>query len=77
MELEGQGHGMIMGVTGQLLLGPFYTIQTKTDGCYPIFYQVHTLENQNWHPRNHFLGCRLNIVSSHDSGSRFTKENRG
>ena len=31
LELEGQGQGIIMGVTRLLLLGPFYTIQTKTD----------------------------------------------
>ena len=29
LELEGQGHGIIMGVTHLLLLGPFYTIQTN------------------------------------------------
>ena len=29
LELERQGHGIIMGVTCILLLGPFYTIQTK------------------------------------------------
>ena len=28
MELEGQGRGIIMGVSGLLLLGQFYTIQT-------------------------------------------------
>ena len=31
LEPEGQGRGIIMGVTCLLLLGPFYTIQTKTD----------------------------------------------
>ena len=31
LELEGQGRGIIMGVTRLLLLGPFYTIQTKRD----------------------------------------------
>ena len=31
LELEGQGHGIIMWVTRLLLLGPFYTIQTKRD----------------------------------------------
>ena len=31
LEPEGQGRGIIMGVTRLLLLGPFYTIQTKTD----------------------------------------------
>ena len=31
LELEGQGRGIIMGLTCQLLLAPFYTIQTKTD----------------------------------------------
>ena len=31
LELEGQGHGIIMRVTRLLLPGPFYTIQTKTD----------------------------------------------
>ena len=44
-------------------------------GCYPIFYQLHALENLRWHPRNHFSGCRLNIISTDDSGSRFY--NRG
>ena len=29
LELEGQGYGIIMGVTPLLLLGPFYTIQTN------------------------------------------------
>ena len=29
MELEGQGRGIIMGVTRLLLLGPFYSIQTN------------------------------------------------
>ena len=29
LELEGQGRGIIMGVTGLLLLGPFYSIQTN------------------------------------------------
>ena len=29
LELEGQGHGIIMGVTRLLLLGPFYSIQTN------------------------------------------------
>ena len=29
-------------------------------GCYPIFFQVHALENLRWHPQNHFSGCRLN-----------------
>ena len=29
-------------------------------GCYPIFFQVHALENLRWHPQYHFLGCRLN-----------------
>ena len=29
LELEGQGHGIIMEVTRLLLLGPFYTIQTN------------------------------------------------
>ena len=42
LELEGQVHGIIMGVT--LLLGPFYTIQTKKDqtfwrGVYNGVYQ--------------------------------------
>ena len=31
LELEGQGRGIIMGVARLLLLGPFYTIQTKKD----------------------------------------------
>ena len=31
LELEGQRHGIIMGVTRLLLLGQFYTIQTQTD----------------------------------------------
>ena len=31
LELEGQGRGIIMGVTCLLLLGQFYTIQTKTN----------------------------------------------
>ena len=31
LELEGRGRGIIMGVTHLLLLGPFYTIQTKRD----------------------------------------------
>ena len=31
LELEGQGRGIIMGVTGLLLQGAFYTIQTKKD----------------------------------------------
>ena len=31
LELEGQGHGIIMGVMSLLLPGQFYTIQTKTD----------------------------------------------
>ena len=31
LELEEQGWGIIMGVTRLLLLGPFYTIQTKRD----------------------------------------------
>ena len=31
LDLEGQGSGIIMGVTRLLLLGPFYTIQTKKD----------------------------------------------
>ena len=31
LELEGQQHGIIMGVTGLLLLGQFFTIQTQTD----------------------------------------------
>jgi hypothetical protein len=30
MEPEGQGRGIVMGVTSLLLLGPFYTIQTPT-----------------------------------------------
>ena len=30
LELEEQGHGIIMRVTRLLLLGPFYTIQTST-----------------------------------------------
>ena len=30
LEPEGQGHGIVMGVTRLLLLGPFYTIQTQT-----------------------------------------------
>ena len=29
LELEGQGRGIIMGVTCLLLLGQFYTIQSK------------------------------------------------
>ena len=29
LELEGQGRGIIIGVTRLLLLGPFYTIQTN------------------------------------------------
>ena len=29
LEEEGEGRGIIMGVTRLLLLGPFYTIQTK------------------------------------------------
>ena len=29
LEAEGQGHGIIMGVTRLLFLGPFYTIQTN------------------------------------------------
>ena len=29
LELEGQGRGIIMGVTRLLLLGPFYYIQTN------------------------------------------------
>ena len=28
-------------------------------GSYPIFFQVHALENMRWHPQNHFSGCRL------------------
>ena len=31
LELEGHGWGIIMGVTRLLLLGPFYTMQTKTE----------------------------------------------
>ena len=31
LELEGEGWGIIMGVITLILLGPFYTIQTKTD----------------------------------------------
>ena len=31
LELEGQGRGIIMGLTSLLLLGLFYTIQTKRD----------------------------------------------
>ena len=31
LKLEGQGHGIIIGVTCLLLLGPFYTIQTETE----------------------------------------------
>ena len=31
LKLEGQGRGIIMGVTRLLLLGPLYTIQTKRD----------------------------------------------
>ena len=31
LKLEEHGQGIIMGVTRLLLLGPFYTIQTKTD----------------------------------------------
>ena len=31
LELEGQGRGIIIRVTHLLLLGPFYTIQTKKD----------------------------------------------
>ena len=30
LELEGQGRGIIMGVTRLLLLGPFYTLQSLT-----------------------------------------------
>ena len=30
LEPEGRGRGIIMGVTGLLLLGPFYTIQIQT-----------------------------------------------
>ena len=30
LEPEGQGCGIVMGVTGLLLQGPFYTIQTIT-----------------------------------------------
>ena len=30
LELEGQGRGIIMGVTLLLLLEPFYTVQTQT-----------------------------------------------
>ena len=44
LELEGQGHGIIMGVTRLLLLGPFYTIQTKRDQtfCTRVYYRVFT-----------------------------------
>ena len=31
LKLEGQGWGIMMGVTRLLLLEPFYTIQTKKD----------------------------------------------
>ena len=42
LKLEGQGWGIIMGVTRLLLLGQFYTIQTKRDqtfwrGVYQTF----------------------------------------
>ena len=30
LEPEGQGHGIVIGVTLLLLLEPFYTIQTQT-----------------------------------------------
>ena len=34
LELEGQGRGIIMGVTRPLLLGPFYSIQAN----FPYFF---------------------------------------
>ena len=45
LELEGQWHGIIMGVTCLLLLGQFYTIQTQTDqtfwrGVYIYIYHL-------------------------------------
>ena len=47
LELEGQGRGIIMGVTRLLLLGPFYTIQTKRaqtfwQECMPVASINHT-----------------------------------
>ena len=36
VELEGQGRGIIMGITRLLLLGPFYTIQSKF-----MYYSAH------------------------------------
>ena len=50
LELEGQRHGIIMGVTLLLLLGPFYTIQTKTDqtfwrGVYQTFFKSNTFNS--------------------------------
>ena len=57
LELEGQGHGIIMGGTRLLLLGPFYTILTKRDqtfwrGVYLChFYSkiILILYTQNWY----------------------------
>ena len=47
LELEGQGQGIIMGVTHLLLLGPFYTIHTKTDKTFwRAVYKVKTWLDQ-------------------------------
>ena len=44
LEPEGQGRGIIMGVTRLLLLGLFYTIQTKRDQtiCTRVYNKNHT-----------------------------------
>ena len=42
LELEGQGHGIIMGVTRLLLLGPFYSMQTNF-----FAHDSNPLKNQN------------------------------
>jgi hypothetical protein len=52
LEPERQGRGIIMGVTCLLLLGLFYTIQTKEDqtfwrGVYLVFYQISCSWHQN------------------------------
>ena len=48
LELEGQGRGIIMGVTCLLLLGPFYTIRTKGDQTF--WRGVYLLQIKLTHP---------------------------
>ena len=49
LELEGQGRGIIMGVTHLLLLGPFYTIQTNFMYFFAHDCNYHNLWSHEWY----------------------------